>query len=86
MRPAPAGIAVAALALSACAEVPGYAFCYDPYGGPTGYYTGRLEDKPHCPASPTQAAYFSGPYYGGWRGPYVSGPYSAAPQPVAEPR
>ena len=85
MRPLFAVIAAASL-LSACADTPGYAYCYDPYRGPVGYYTGALDPKPPCAASPRRAAVFAGPYSGGWRGPYVSGPYVAQPQPVVGAR
>ena len=69
-------IAAAAFALSGCAEY-GYAYCYDPLQGPKGYYYGPLEPPPPCARPGGQAAYFQGPNYGGWRGPYVSGPYPA---------
>lgn len=82
MRPLLAVVA-AALLLSACADT-GYAYCYDPYRGPVGYYTGALDPKPACAASAYRAGVVAGPYYGGWRGPYVSGPYAA--QPVADPQ
>ncbi len=68
-----------ALALCGCASSQyGYAYCYDPYRGPVGYYTGPFDPKPACARSAeaaAQAASFSGPHENGYRGPYVSGPY-----------
>jgi hypothetical protein len=66
-----------ALALSACADAPNYEYDYDAYLGPHGHYLGPLEDAGHRPSPDCQLTAFSGPYYGGWRGPYVSGPYCA---------
>jgi hypothetical protein len=83
MRPLLAIIAAVPL-LGACAG--GYAYCYDPYRGPVGYYTDPLDEKPACASTTRHAAVFTGPYYGGWRGPYVSGPYYVTPQPVADAR
>ncbi|MBL8555122.1 MAG: hypothetical protein JNL41_12640 [Phenylobacterium sp.] len=66
-----------ALALSGCASSQyGYAYCYDPYGGPVGYYTGPFEPKPAC--ARTQGA-FVAQEGEGRRGVYFSGPY---PGPV----
>lgn len=70
-------IVAAALALSACADAYGYAYCYDPLHGPKGYYYGPLEPKPACARDGGQTAFFQGPNYGGWRGPYYAGPYPA---------
>ena len=76
-------LAVAALALSGCASSQyGYAYCYDPYRGPVGYYTGPFEPKPACARSAetaAQAAHFVGPHANGYSQPYVSGPYFAPP-------
>ena len=67
-----------ALALSGCASSDyGYAYCYDPYRGPVGYYTGPFDGKPACARS---AGVFATQEGEGRRGPYVSGPY---PGPVA---
>ena len=77
----PALLAMGALALSGCASSQyGYGYCYDPYRGPVGYYYGPLEPKPACTTQTAQAGYFV-THDGGYRGPYVSGPY---PQPVAQ--
>ncbi|MEW5683555.1 MAG: hypothetical protein AB1942_01415 [Pseudomonadota bacterium] len=69
--------------LSGCASSQyGYAYCYDPYRGPIGYYTGPFEKAPACAANTgvaAQAAYYAGPYENGYRGPYVSGPHAAVP-------
>lgn len=73
-----AAIALAALALTGCASAE-YAYCYDPYRGPVGYYTGPLDPKPACARSATQAATFVTHQGEGYRGPYVSGPHSAGP-------
>jgi len=74
--------ATAALALSGCASTDyGYAYCYDPWRGPVGYYVGPLDPKPACAAAPSAPAGVFVAHEGGWRGPYVSGPY---PTPVAE--
>lgn len=76
-------LAVAVLALGGCASSQyGYAYCYDPYRGPVGYYYGPFEPAPACArsaASAAQAAYFVGPYPNGYSQPYVSGPYFASP-------
>ncbi|MFZ5719929.1 MAG: hypothetical protein ACOY5Y_10765 [Pseudomonadota bacterium] len=81
-------LAAVALALGGCASSEyGYAYCYDPYRGPVGYYTGPFEPKPACArsaASAAQAAYFVGPHENGYRGAYVSGPYFA-PAATAQP-
>jgi hypothetical protein len=74
----PVLIVLGALALSGCASAE-YAYCYDPYRGPVGYYTGSLDPKPACARSATQAATFVTHEGGGYRAPYVSGPYPAAP-------
>ena len=69
-----------ALALSGCASSGyGYAYCYDAYRGPVGYYTGPFEPKPACATTAATQAAYSGPHENGYRGPYVSGPYPAAP-------
>ena len=70
----------AALALSGCASHQyGYAYCYDPYGGPVGYRYGPFEPKPPCAAAATQAGVFV-TQENGYRGPFISGPH---PGPVA---
>jgi hypothetical protein len=70
-------LALAALTLSGCASSQyGYAYCYDPYAGPVGYYTGPFEAKPACAR---QQGAFATQEGEGRRGPYVSGPY---PGPV----
>ncbi|MBX3483950.1 hypothetical protein [Phenylobacterium sp.] len=75
-------LTLAALALSGCASSQyGYAYCYDPYGGPVGYYTGPFEPKPACARQPSQGVVFATREGKGRRGPYVAGPY---PSPVAE--
>ena len=70
----------AALALSGCVSTDyGYAYCYDAYRGPVGYYYGPFEPKPACATTAAaQAAFVT--HENGYRGPYVSGPY---PGPVA---
>ena len=74
-------LALGGLALSDCASSDyGYAYCYDPYRGPVGYYTGPFEPKPACAKHPPQGVIFV-TRDGGYRGSYVSGPY---PMPVAE--
>lgn len=78
IRPVVLGVA-AALALSGCASAD-YAYCYDPYRGPVGYYTGRFDSKPPCARSAAQAGVFATQEGEGRRGPYISGPY---PGPVA---
>ena len=73
-------LALSALALSGCASSDyGYAYCYDPYRGPVGYYYGPLEPKPACATQTAQAAAFV-THEAGYRGAYVSGPH---PGPVA---
>jgi hypothetical protein len=67
-------LALAAVAVSLCGCASGYAYCYDPYGGPKGYYTGPLDPKPACAADAYRTAAFAGPYEAGYREPYVSGP------------
>jgi len=74
----PAVIALGALVLSACASAE-YAYCYDPYRGPVGYYTGPLDPKPACARSAVQAVTFVTHEGGAYRGAYVSGPYPASP-------
>lgn len=70
-----------ALALGGCVSSDyGYAYCYDPYGGPVGYHYGPFEPKQACATQARQAAAFV-THEGGYRGPYVSGPY---PQPVTQ--
>ena len=69
-------ILAAAVTLSGCVGEYGYRYDYDPYLGPRGYYVGPLE-PPHAPPPP--AAAYAGPYDGGWRGPYYSGPYAPPP-------
>ncbi|TAJ68946.1 MAG: hypothetical protein EPO51_25830 [Phenylobacterium sp.] len=74
-------LTLGALALSGCASANyGYAYCYDPYRGPVGYYTGRFDSKPPCARSAGQAGVFATQEGEGRRGSYVSGPY---PGPVA---
>jgi hypothetical protein len=72
-------LTLSALALSSCASAD-YAYCYDPYRGPVGYYTGRFDAKPPCAQSAAQAGVFATQEGEGRRGSYVSGPY---PGPVA---
>jgi hypothetical protein len=69
--------ALAALALSGCAQAYGYGYCYDPLHGPKGFYYGPLEPKPACAREPARAGAFQGPAYGGWRGPFYAGPVPA---------
>lgn len=69
-------VAVAALALSACADY-GYVYSYDPYLGPRGHYVGPFEHPPVRAALACARVVYGGPYYGGYRGPYYSGPYCA---------
>lgn len=72
--------AMAALTLGGCASNQyGYAYCYDAYRGPVGYYTGPFEPKPACAATAATQAVFV-VHENGYRGPYVSGPH---PGPVA---
>ena len=79
----PVLFAVAALALSGCASADyGYAYCYDAYRGPVGYYTGPFEPKPACATTAATQAVYAGPHEAGYRGPYVSGPYPAAPAAI----
>ena len=75
--------AVGALALSGCATVEtGYAYCYDAYRGPVGYYTGLFEPKPACATTAaTQAVFVT--HENGYRGPYVSGPHPTPMAPAA---
>ncbi len=83
----PVLIVLGALAFTGCASAE-YAYCYDPYRGPVGYYTGPLDPKPACARNATQAATFVTHEGGGYRGPYVSGPHyapSAQDPPVATP-
>lgn len=80
----PVLLALAALTLAGCASADyGYAYCYDPYRGPVGYYTGPFEPKPPCARNAAQAATFV-THEGGYRGPYVSGPHYAQPTPAAD--
>ena len=74
-------ILITALALWSCAET-GYVYDYDPLHGPRGHYTSPFEHPPQRAALDCQQYAFSGPYYGGWRGPYMAGPYCV--QPVAQ--
>lgn len=74
----PVLIVLGALALTGCASAE-YAYCYDPYRGPVGYYTGPLDPKPACARSAAQAGTFVTHEGAGYRGPYVSGPHAAAP-------
>ena len=75
----PALFALAALALSGCASTDyGYAYCYDPYRGPVGYYTGPFEPKPACAAQTAQPAGYVA-HEAGYRGADVSGPYPVSP-------
>lgn len=77
MAAKPILLALAALTLGGCASSQyGYAYCYDPYGGPVGYYTGPFEPKPACARQPAQGA-FVAQEGEGRRGPYISGPYPA---------
>lgn len=83
MRATPILLALAgALALGGCATADyGYAYCYDPYRGPVGYYTGPFDPKPACARQPAPGAAFVTRQGEGLRGPYVAGPY---PSPVTE--
>ena len=68
-------ILVAALALGGCAAGH-YEYDYDPWLGPRGHYVGGLFDQAsHRPARICDRVEFQGPFYGGYRGPYSSGPY-----------
>lgn len=69
-------VVIAALGLCACADY-GYVYSYDPYLGPRGHYAGAFERPPARPALACVRVAYSGPYYGGYRGPYYSGPYCA---------
>jgi len=80
----PVLFALGALALAGCVSNDyGYAYCYDPYRGPVGYHYGPFEPAPACAATTAAvpAAYVV--YENGYRGPYVSGPYTA-PAPTPE--
>ena len=80
MAARPILLAAALLGLSGCASSQyGYAYCYDPYRGPVGYHYGPLNPPPACARRTAQSAYYLGPHEAGYRGPYVSGPYFAAP-------
>ena len=79
----PVLLALSGLALSGCASSDyGYAYCYDAYRGPVGYYTGPFDPKPACATTAAVPAVYAGPHEAGYRGPYVSGPY---PAPAATP-
>ena len=68
----------AALAISGCAAGAGYEYDYDPWLGPHGHHVGGWFDAAsHRPPRPCAREAFRGPYDGGWRGPYVSGPHCA---------
>lgn len=68
-------VLAAALPLAACVGG-GYAYDYDPWLGPHGHYVGGWFDAAsHRPPRPCPMVEFRGPYDGGWRGPYVSGPH-----------
>ena len=69
------------LALAACASSDyGYAYCYDAWRGPVGYYTGPFDPKPACATQTAHAGAFV-TREAGYRGPYITGPH---PAPVAE--
>lgn len=72
-------LTLGAMLLSGCAAA-NYAYCYDAYGGPVGYYTGRFDPKPPCARNAGQAGVFVTQEGEARRGSYVSGPY---PGPVA---
>lgn len=73
-------LALAAVALAGCASTDyGYAYCYDAYGGPVGYYTGPFDPKPACARQPTAQAAGYVAHEAGYRGTYVSGPYPVSP-------
>lgn len=74
-------VVIAALALCACADY-GYVYSYDPYLGPRGHYVGPFEHPAAGPALACARIVYSGPYYGGYRGPYDSGPYCAAVEQI----
>jgi hypothetical protein len=78
----PVLIVLAALALTGCASAE-YAYCYDPYRGPVGYYTGPLDPKPACATQSPQAAHFAGPHEAGYRGAFISGPHPGPVTPAA---
>lgn len=78
-RPTIGLLTLGAMMLSGCASAE-YAYCYDPYRGPVGYYTGRFDAKPACAQDATRAGVFVTQEGEGRRGSYVSGPY---PGPVA---
>jgi hypothetical protein len=75
----PGLLTLSALLLSGCASAD-YAYCYDPYRGPVGYYAGPFDAKPACARNAAQAGVFATQQGEGRRGAYVSGPY---PGPVA---
>jgi hypothetical protein len=72
-------LTLSALVLSGCASAD-YAYCYDPYRGPVGYYTGRFDAKPPCARS---AGVFATQEGEGRRGSYISGPYPGPVTPAA---
>jgi hypothetical protein len=81
-------IAALPLVLGGCVGPAEYAYCYDPYQGPRGYYVGALDPQPSCanPTNPSAAVAFRGPYADGFRGPYMAGPYAPpARRPIASP-
>ncbi|HEX3700057.1 MAG TPA: hypothetical protein VHV27_05220 [Phenylobacterium sp.] len=89
MKPALFLVVAAALGLSACAEDYGYAYDYDPYLGPRGHHVGPFSHRTQHAALACSRYVFTGPYDGGWRGPYYAGPYCVqdegrAVAPVAE--
>lgn len=76
-------IALGGLALCSCASTDyGYAYCYDAYRGPVGYYTGPFEPKPSCATTAATHAVFV-THENGYRGPYVSGPHPGPVTPAA---
>jgi hypothetical protein len=76
-------VVLAALGLSACGSGWGYAYDYDPYLGPRGHYVSPFDHRPARAAPPCARVVYSGPYEGGYRGPYYAGPFCADAQPAA---
>jgi hypothetical protein len=76
------GLLTLSALLSGCAAAD-YAYCYDPYRGPVGYYTGRFDSKPSCARNAGQAGVFVTQEGEGRRGAYVSGPYPGPMAPSA---
>jgi hypothetical protein len=77
---------VLAAALAVCGCMGGYyEYDYDPWLGPHGHYVGGLGDSSaHRPAR--RCDRFEGPFYGGYGGPYSSGPICDGPPAAAAAR